>query len=151
MNETRDFYDQLADSYHLIFEDWDSSVARQAESLSSILTPLVPANALILDVAAGIGTQALGLAQRGFHVIGSDISTAALARARREFGFRHLDACWSVADFRALPFRSGAAHVALACDNALPHLLSLDEMETALRELQRCVCPGGIVLITMRD
>jgi SAM-dependent methyltransferase len=151
MNETRDFYDRLADSYHLIFEDWDGSVARQGESLSSILSPLVPPNALILDVAAGIGTQALGLIQRGYRVFGSDISMAALARARREFAMRQLSTALCVADFRALPFLTGAAHVAMACDNALPHLLSLDEMETALRELARCVCPGGIVLITMRD
>src|SRR5262245_60627321 len=74
MKDTREFYDQLADSYHLIFEDWDQSIARQADSLSTILRPLVPANALILDVAAGIGTQTIALTLRGFRVIASDLS-----------------------------------------------------------------------------
>ena len=151
MSDTRDFYDQLADSYHLIFEDWDQSIARQAESLTSILTPRVRENALVLDVAAGIGTQALGLARRGFRVIGSDLSARALARARREFTLRQLQTSLAVGDFRALPFRTGAADVIMAADNALPHLLSLRDIETALRELRRCVRPGGIVLITMRD
>jgi SAM-dependent methyltransferase len=151
MNEPRTFYDQLADFYHLIFEDWDRSIAYQADVLSSVLMPLVPQSALVLDVACGIGTQAIGLALRGLRVIGSDVSGRALARARREAALRDVQAAWAVADFRALPFRSGAADVAVACDNALPHLPSLREIKVALLELSRCVRPGGMVLITMRE
>ena len=31
------FYDDLADSYHLMFENWDRSIARQAAILGPIL------------------------------------------------------------------------------------------------------------------
>ncbi len=31
------FYDQLAGNYHLIFEDWDASIRRQAAALGAIL------------------------------------------------------------------------------------------------------------------
>jgi glycine/sarcosine N-methyltransferase len=31
------FYDRLASNYHLIFEDWDASMKRQAAALGAIL------------------------------------------------------------------------------------------------------------------
>jgi glycine/sarcosine N-methyltransferase len=59
-----DFYEELADSYHLIFEDWESSIERQARNLGNLLTLESPGNPLkILDCACGIGTQAIGLAR----------------------------------------------------------------------------------------
>ncbi len=39
----------------------------------------------------------------------------------------------------------------LACDNALPHLLSDEDILTALRECFRCAVPGGGCLLSMRD
>ncbi len=60
------FYDDLAESYHLMFENWDGSIARQAAILGPILEQtLGNVSAYVLDCACGIGTQALGLAQRG--------------------------------------------------------------------------------------
>jgi glycine/sarcosine N-methyltransferase len=85
-------YDSLAAHYHLIFENWDASIARQA----AILGPLIEAACgstpeHILDAACGIGTQAIGLALRGHHISGSDLSDAAIARARLEATARSLD------------------------------------------------------------
>ena len=37
MNRTTAFYDRLASHYHLIFEDWDQSIERQATQLTSII------------------------------------------------------------------------------------------------------------------
>ena len=39
----------------------------------------------------------------------------------------------------------------LACDNALPHLDTEDDIRTALAEYFRCARPGGGCLISMRD
>ena len=33
----RDFYDDLATNYHLMFQDWEASMARQAAALGPIL------------------------------------------------------------------------------------------------------------------
>jgi ubiquinone/menaquinone biosynthesis C-methylase UbiE len=151
VSDPRDFYDGLAESFHLIFQDWDRSIARQGEALASILAPLAPENAFVIDAAAGIRTQSLALALRGFPVIGGDLSPRAVTRARREARLRQLSIPFVVSDFRALPFRSGSADVVMACDNALPHLQSIDEIKAALLEMKRCVRPGGVVLITMRD
>jgi hypothetical protein len=65
--EPEAFYDDLALDYHLIFADWEASIARQAEALA----PLLGAAETVLDAACGIGTQALGLARAGFAVTAS--------------------------------------------------------------------------------
>jgi glycine/sarcosine N-methyltransferase len=62
----------------------------------------------VLDAAIGIGTQALGLLALGFRVTGSDLSHAAVNRARREAAVRQLPLACVVADFRALPLRRAA-------------------------------------------
>jgi glycine/sarcosine N-methyltransferase len=57
MSSPKDFYNGLADVYHLIFEDWDRSVARQGEALASVVERWSGPRRLVLDVACGIGTQ----------------------------------------------------------------------------------------------
>lgn len=147
------FYDALAPHHHLIFQDWERSIARQGDALDRVIrSRWGSATVQLLDAACGIGTQALGLAELGYEVTASDISPEAVARARREAGERRLAIQFSVADLRAL-----AAHhrrefdVVLACDNALPHLLSDGEIAAALRQLLLCTRPGGGCLLSVRD
>lgn len=72
-----DFYDQLAPVYHLIHQDWNASVARQAEQLSMIIESEWRGSRRVLDVSCGIGTQAIALALRGYSVAASDLSADA--------------------------------------------------------------------------
>ena len=65
----RGFYDELADAYHLVFEDWDAAMRRQGRLLAALLPPPAAAEP-VLDCACGIGTQALGLAAPGYAVEG---------------------------------------------------------------------------------
>ena len=85
------FYDDLAESYHLMFENWDHSIARQAAILGPILEQHSgKVSAYVLDCACGIGTQALGLAQQGHILVGSDLSKSAIARATHKARMRDL-------------------------------------------------------------
>src|SRR4029453_11970194 len=119
----RAFYDELAPLYHLVYKDWESSVARQGVALASLIAEHWGADArTVLDAALGIGTQALGLLTRGFRVTGSDLSGGAVGRARREATLRGSPLVSLVADFRALPVRSATFDAVLVCDNAIPHL-----------------------------
>jgi SAM-dependent methyltransferase len=148
----RAFYDELAPLYHLVYEDWESSVARQGAALASLIAEHWGADArTVLDAALGIGTQALGLLARGFRVTGSDLSPGAVSRARREAAARRLPLVSLAADFRALPVRSATFDAVLVCDNALPHLDSEADIRVALAECFRSVRRGGGCLISMRD
>ena len=79
------FYDHFAGDYHLLFEDWEASMMRQASAIGSILErECAVAGTTVFYCACGIGTQALGLAKAGFCVTGADVSAGAVQRARSE-------------------------------------------------------------------
>src|ERR1700760_1296606 len=93
------FYDDLAESYHLMFENWSHTVDRQAAILGPILEQHTgKSSAYVLDCTCGIGTQTIGLAQRGHTLVGSDLSGSAVAWAMSEARTRDLDISFHVAD-----------------------------------------------------
>jgi SAM-dependent methyltransferase len=146
-------YDELAAYYHLIFENWDASIARQAAALGPLIeTACGKRRARILDAACGIGTQAIGLALRGHALTGSDLSPAAVERARAEAAARSLAIPLYVADLRDLSTVPGAPFDAvLVADNAFAHLLSGNELRQAAASASRMLNSGGILLATIRD
>jgi SAM-dependent methyltransferase len=106
----------------------------------------------VLDASCGIGTQSLGLSQKGYAVTGSDISLRAIERARREAEKRSLNITFCVADVRQChKAHSGQFDVVLSADNSIPHLLTDQDIRTAFQALFRCTRAGGLVLITVRD
>lgn len=147
------FYDDLAGFYHLLFDDWDAAVERQARAVDALLTGLAgPGRKRILDAACGIGTQAIGLALLGHEVRGTDLSGAAVMRARREAARLGAKLKISVADMRSLSgYVAGPFDVVCALDNALPHLMSDEELATALRESAAVLAPGGWFVASIRD
>ena len=146
-------YDDLAESYHLMFENWSHSVARQAAIIGPILEQYTgKSSAYILDCACGIGTQTIGLAQRGHILVGSDLSSSAVARAIREARTRDLDIRFHVADMRDLSsIPESGFDAVLVGDNALPHLLSQPDLERATVEIAAKLKDSGILLATIRD
>jgi glycine/sarcosine N-methyltransferase len=148
-----DEYAPLAEHYHLIYEDWQSAIERQSGALDRLIRGELGAGALsLLDAACGIGTQALGLAARGYRVTGTDLSPAAVARAGREATARGLDVAFGVADMRALDREvEGAFDVVLAADNAVAHLLSEADLTRALEAMRARLRPGGLLVLTQRD
>jgi 2-polyprenyl-3-methyl-5-hydroxy-6-metoxy-1,4-benzoquinol methylase len=123
---TKDFYDRLSPFYHLVYADWERSIERQAVQLDQIIQENWGNDVrTILDVACGIGTQALGLAGLNYQVTASDLSPAAVARAKQEAQKRGLAIPFSVADMRqAYRHHQQQFDVVISCDNAVPHLLT---------------------------
>ncbi len=153
-----EFYRQLAADYHFIFTDWRKSVLAQSGALDRLIRQHTSGcgakGCPVLDCACGIGTQAIGLALRGYRVHASDLSPEAVARAQVEA--RRLrtadDMTFEVADFRALEEMSAGPFLAvIACDNALAHMLTLADLERALRSMWSKVMPGGVLLVSIRD
>ena len=147
------FYDEMAPFYHLLYPDWEASIARQSRGLATVLEEFgVPPGSRILDAACGIGTQTLGLAQLGYDVTASDLAPSAVARARTEADNRGLHVTFAVADLRSLSTSfTGRFAAVLACDNAVPHLLSDADIRTAFIECRRVLHSGGVFLLSVRD
>jgi SAM-dependent methyltransferase len=149
---TEKFYDQLAARYHLIYADWDRGIVNQAKALDGIIRSMRQPVRTVLDVACGIGTQALGLAKLGYSLEASDLSVASIRRARLEAKKRRLKIKFSSGDMTKLGrFHGGNFDLVIACDNAVPHLLTDGAILKAFREARKCLRPGASYLITVRD
>ncbi|NEQ54538.1 MAG: class I SAM-dependent methyltransferase [Leptolyngbya sp. SIO3F4] len=99
------FYDLLAPFYHIIYKDWDATVEVQATQLSNIIREYWGGQVQsILDVSCGIGTQALGLASKGYNVTASDLSPKEIERAKEEAQLRNLNIHFSTCDMREAYF-----------------------------------------------
>mmetsp|Transcript_6543 Transcript_6543/g.19885 ORF Transcript_6543/g.19885 Transcript_6543/m.19885 type:complete len:276 (-) Transcript_6543:270-1097(-) len=147
MGSTAGFYDGLAEAYDGIFADWEGSVRRQGEAVEGLLEGR---RGRILDCSCGIGTQALGLAMRGVEVQGTDLSEKSIERARREADRLGLDVRFEVADMRQLRFDDPFDAI-VSFDNALPHLLTDDDLRLALSRIFDSLRPGGLFVASIRD
>lgn len=142
------FYDDLADDYDALFADWEASARRQG----ALLAALLPEEGPVLDVAAGMGTQAIGLALQGRSVVARDLSPRLLQRGAREAARLGAAVEFALGDMRQRrPADSGRFAAVLAMDNALPHLLDDRELRLALRACRAALRPGGRLLCSIRD
>lgn len=154
-NSVLNFYDQLSEDYHLIFEDWDASVRRQGKILDRIIgnhLDLPRHCRKVFDCSCGIGTQAIGLALLGYVVHATDLSPKAVTRAEIEAQRLGANLTFGVADFRSLNYQvEGSFKVVISCDNSLPHLLDNDDLVLALKNIWDKLDNDGLFLASMRD
>jgi glycine/sarcosine N-methyltransferase len=159
MNEIKDgsgsaleFYDGLADSYHLIGANWDEMVRTQGQILDKLIRGILPSRPVkILDCSCGIGTQAIGLALQGHEVRATDLSPKAIARAELEAARLGAAVSFGIADFRRLENVAGRYDVVISGDNSLPHLLTEDALLLALKNIRSKSKAEGMVLFSVRD
>lgn len=99
-----------------------------------------------------MGTQAFGLASKGYNVTASDLSSKEIEWAKEEANSRGLNINFSVCDMREV-YRHHQAQfdVVISCDNSIPHLLNDEEILKALRQIYSCTRIGGGCLLTIRD
>ena len=99
----------------------------------------------MLDVACGTGHSMLPWLERGYVVTGVDVSPEMAALARAKLAGH---AAVHVADMRALP-ALGAFDLATCLGDAFNHLLSLDDVEAAVRALAGALIPGGLMVFDL--
>ena len=153
MSITQTFYDNLASQYDKLFLDWQATTQEQALILDNIFTENgFDKNVTILDCACGIGTQAIGLAAIGYHVTGSDISDRELTEAKQRaeknnvhVHFQHANFC-SLSDTFTEQF-----DIVIAMDNALPHMLTSNDLAAAIKSIVNQTKDGGLFIASIRD
>ena len=146
---TEQFYNDLVSYYDLIFPDWDASMTRQGDALARViregLRPSAGASPRVLDAAAGIGTQALPLAARGFRVTARDLSPQAIARLTDEAAARGLILDAGVADMRTVAATvTDHFEAVVCCDNSLPHLLTDTDIASAFSQFRAVLIEDGV-------
>jgi len=147
-----DFYDGFASNYHLVYGDrWDAAVERQGAAIDRLIREARPGARDILDCSCGIGTQAIGLARRGYRVCGTDISERSVQRAQVEATRLGAAVAFGVADFRDLTKVAGDFDVVISWDNAVPHLLDDADVSKAFRAMRSKLRPGGLLVVSTRD
>ena len=153
MDITQTFYDNMAAQYDKLFQDWHATTREQAVILNRIFVDNgFGRTAQILDCACGIGTQAIGLAALGYHVTASDISDRELAEAADRAEKNGVKIRFEHADFCALSDTfSEQFDIVIAMDNALPHMLTGEALESAVRSITGQIKPGGIFVASIRD
>jgi len=149
---TNEFYDAIAEYYPLFYRDWETQLEREGLGLRSIFRNRGVVR--VLDASCGPGTQTVPLAQLGFEVVAADPSGGLLAKAREtaaKYGVQ--DKIQFVqSDFLHLHDNTkGPFDAVVSKGNALPHLLTDDEIETAVLTFFDLLRPGGTLVIGMRD
>ncbi len=147
------FYQQLAQDYHLIYADWNRAIDRQSTALDRLIRTRTGGAPLdLLDCSCGIGTQAIGLAAHGYRVHATDLSPAAVERASQEAAAHGVALTVGVADIRHLEHAvEGTFDLVLSCDNSLPHLLTDEDLRLAAQGMHAKLRPSGLLLISIRD
>ena len=153
MDIIQTFYNNLAAQYDKLFLDWEAATHEQAVILNKLFSDGgFDKTARILDCACGIGTQAIGLAALGYTVTASDVSDGALAEAIKRAGENGIKIRFKHADFCALSDAfSEKFDIVIAMDNALPHMLTREALESAVRSITGQIDPGGIFVASIRD
>lgn len=149
---TKDFYDDMSKNYHLIFDNWDIAMEKQARVLQLHISNFFEnSDVSILDCTCGIGTQTIGLGTLGYKVTGTDISPNAIERAIKESRARNLDIEYHVLDIRRISALGRSFEVIISIDNSLPHLIDDEEIFNALKAVRSCLKDEGVFIATTRD
>ena len=136
------YYDNWAAGYDETLADWQY---RAPEDACDLLVPHLDDGARVLDVGCGTGLLVNALREHGeYSVDGIDISAESLQLAQRRGGYARL----MQHDLQVLPLPvQENAYDAAASVGVLTYI---ENAEALLRDLCRCVRPGGAITFTQR-
>lgn len=106
--------------------------------------PLVKPHGKILDIGCAAGRYSRALKDKGFEVVGIDLSEELLKIAKKE----NPDIPFILADMRKLPFLNESFDS--VCAIAVLHHLEKHDMDGALQEMRRVLKPGGILWVSTK-
>ena len=141
-------YDALAADYDR-FVNWKARLAYELPFFDHLFAGQEGLH--VLDAACGTGHHAIALAQRGYRVVGTDLSTAMIERARENALAAGVDVRFAVAGLGELAALGEAFDAVLCLGNSLPHLLTAAAVDNALLDFATVLRPGGLLVIQNRN
>ena len=154
----RETYDDFSQDYDH-FVNWGPRLTAEIPFILQHLEQIekhTNRKAHILDAACGSGMHTIELAKMGYQASGADISpkmvekakenakTADVAAPFKESAFGNL-----VQTFNITPLFHFDLIICLG--NALPHVLSIEKIQSALWDMANCLQPGGFLIFQNRN
>jgi len=126
--------------------DWEARMRREIPVLMEVFGP--PGGGGILDAGCGTGHQAAALSQRGYRVVGADVSEEMLAVARRTAQRVGAAPSFVCTPYAELPAKVGLGFDGVYClANSLAAAGTREAVEQAIRRFAECLRPGGRLFI----
>ena len=141
-------YDALAVDYDR-FVNWEGRLSHELPFFASLFEQHGVQR--VLDAACGTGYHAIALAQRGYHVVGADLSAPMVARAGENASAHGVDVRFAVAGLGGYAALGRSYDAAICLGNSLPHLLSGAAVAEALADFSAVLRPGGLLVIQNRN
>lgn len=141
-------YDSLAADYDR-FVDWKGRLSHELPFFESLFEAHGVQN--VLDAACGTGHHAIALANRGYRVVGGDLSEAMIQRARENASTHGVNVSFIVAGLGGYAAMGKTFDAAICLGNSLPHLLSADAVAETLADFASVLRPGGLLVIQNRN
>jgi SAM-dependent methyltransferase len=98
----------------------------------------------ILDLGCGAGRNSKYLSEKGFRVMGIDISEVAIRKAKKDGG----EAKYFLADMRRLPFPNDSFETIISIQTIFHGRLS--DIRKTIKEIFRVSKNGGIIFLTLQ-
>ncbi len=122
--------------------NWEARLGREIPVLCEVFG--LPGEGGVIDAGCGTGRQACAMAERGYRMIGADVSDEMLAVAGRHGGRCSADVCFVASAFSDIAEKVGDGHDgAYVIGNGLAVAESQREIRDSLRGLSRCLRVGG--------
>lgn len=141
--ETNDRFSTAYDAFNhdYLNVQWTGRLLERVEAAG------LPAGRRLLDLGCGTGLSAIPMLDRGWTVLGCDVSPAMVGIARgKTAGDSRAD--FMVEDMRDLP-ALGEFDLVWAINDAVNYLLSADELQAALEGMRRSLAQEGVVLFDL--
>ena len=142
-------------SYGVFSEFYDALTANVsydtvAQVLSSLLTRYGKSRGLLLDLACGTGSVSVRLAEKGYEVIGVDLSPEMLSEAQNKAYSAGQNILFLCQDMTALDLY-GTVDAAVCTLDGLCHLPDEESLSAALRKVSLFMNPGGVFLFDVNS
>lgn len=142
-------------SYGVFSEFYDALTANVsydtvAQVLSSLLTRYGKGRGLLLDLACGTGSVSVRLAEKGYEVIGVDLSPEMLSEAQNKAYSAGQNILFLCQDMTALDLY-GTVDAAVCTLDGLCHLPDEESVSAALGKVSLFMNPGGVFLFDVNS
>lgn len=137
----------LPDPRHPNFLRWRAyheGARWRGELVGTMLGPLLPPHAVVLDLGCGTGGASIALTARGAMVLAVEVDRTRLEAIRALAGAAGVPVRLVLADGCALPCADQTCH-AVVLQDMLEHVSSPEQL---LREAARALKPGGVAFVS---